>query len=137
MANCVANGWQPSLSIALDNIVSSHRINALMADFYRHVDNVELIVRIEVFNGVWGALATGRADIAIGATTAVPVGGEFSERQEPSVRIGDLAERRPPEGVVAVRGHVLPVEQIRYRRGQQQMRIHPIRSAQAHRRIRR
>lgn len=76
----VANGWQPSLSIALDNIVSSRRIDALMADFYRHFDNVELIVRIEVFNGVWEALATGRADIAIGATTAVPVGGEFRFR---------------------------------------------------------
>jgi DNA-binding transcriptional LysR family regulator len=81
----VANGWQPSLSIALDNIVSSHRINALMADFYRHFDNVELIVRIEVFNGVWEALATGRADIAIGATTAVPVGGEYSFRDMGSI----------------------------------------------------
>jgi DNA-binding transcriptional LysR family regulator len=81
----VANGWQPSLSIALDNIVSSKRINALMADFYRHFDDVELIVRIEVFNGVWEALATGRADIAIGATTAVPVGGEFCFRDMGSI----------------------------------------------------
>jgi DNA-binding transcriptional LysR family regulator len=92
----VANGWQPSLSIALDNIVSSHRINALMADFYRHFDNVELIVRIEVFNGVWEALATGRADIAIGATTAVPVGGEFSFRDMGSIEWAFLASPQHP-----------------------------------------
>ncbi|CAB3785925.1 putative HTH-type transcriptional regulator YahB [Paraburkholderia caffeinitolerans] len=96
----VANGWQPSLSIALDNIVSSHRINALMADFYRHFDNVELIVRIEVFNGVWEALATGRADIAIGATTAVPVGGEFSFRDMGSIEWAFLASPHHPLGDV-------------------------------------
>ncbi|MFD1556918.1 DNA-binding transcriptional activator PunR [Paraburkholderia silviterrae] len=92
----VANGWQPSLSIALDNIVSSHRINALMADFYRHFDNVELIVRIEVFNGVWEALATGRADIAIGATTAVPVGGEFCFRDMGAIEWAFLVSPNHP-----------------------------------------
>ncbi|MFV7772561.1 DNA-binding transcriptional activator PunR [Shewanella marisflavi] len=73
----VANGWQPTLSIALDNIVRADKISNLIADFYRHFDNVELIIRIEVFNGVWEAIATGRSDIAIGATTAIPVGGDY------------------------------------------------------------
>lgn len=49
----VANGWQPTLSIALDNIVRADRISVLIADFYRHFTDVELIIRIEVFNGVW------------------------------------------------------------------------------------
>jgi DNA-binding transcriptional LysR family regulator len=73
----VANGWKPSLSIALDNIARTDRVHALIADFYRQFQDVELIIRIEVFNGVWEALATGRSDIAIGATTANPVDGAF------------------------------------------------------------
>ncbi|MBB1270079.1 DNA-binding transcriptional activator PunR [Shewanella sp. SR44-3] len=73
----VANGWKPSLSIALDNIVRTDSVHALIADFYRQFQDVELIIRIEVFNGVWEALKTGRSDIAIGATTANPVGGTF------------------------------------------------------------
>ncbi|QYK03455.1 DNA-binding transcriptional activator PunR [Shewanella zhangzhouensis] len=76
----IANGWQPTLSIALDNIVRADKISVLIADFYRHFQDVELIIRIEVFNGVWEALATGRSHIAIGATTAIPVGGVFQYR---------------------------------------------------------
>lgn len=89
----VANGWQPSLSIALDNIVCADRISVLMADFYRHFNDVELIVRIEVFNGVWEALATGRSDIAIGATTAVPVGGEFQFKEMGSIEWAFLVSK--------------------------------------------
>lgn len=73
----VANGWQPTLSIAFDNIVRADKISTLIADFYRTFKNVELIIRIEVFNGVWESIATKRSDIAIGATTAIPVGGDF------------------------------------------------------------
>ena len=73
----VANGWQPTLSIALDNIVRADRISVLIADFYRQFNDVELIISIEVFNGVWEALASGRCDVAVGATTAIPVGGFY------------------------------------------------------------
>ncbi len=76
----VANGWQPTLSIAFDNVVRADKISVLIADFYRNFDNVELIIRIEVFNGVWESIANGRSDIAIGATTAIPVGGEYHFR---------------------------------------------------------
>ena len=76
----VANGWQPSLSIAIDVIVCAERMNDLIADFYRNFNNVELIIRMEVFNGVWESLSTNRSDIAIGATSAVPVGGEFKSK---------------------------------------------------------
>ncbi|MBY5992886.1 DNA-binding transcriptional activator PunR [Ferrimonas balearica] len=77
----VANGWQRSLRVALDNVVKADRITALVRDFYAAFDDAELILSIEVFNGVWDALAEGRADIAIGATTAVPVGGDFGYRE--------------------------------------------------------
>lgn len=51
-----------------------------MVDFYRAFPDTELLIQGEVFNGVWDALADDRADVAIGATSAVPVGGRFSFR---------------------------------------------------------
>ncbi|USD38992.1 MULTISPECIES: DNA-binding transcriptional activator PunR [Ferrimonas] len=76
----VANGWQHTLRLALDNVVKPLRITALVRDFYRQFDDAELVISMEVFNGVWDALADGRADIAIGATSAIPVGGDFGFR---------------------------------------------------------
>ncbi len=52
----------------------------MIVDFYRHFDDVELIVFQEVFNGVWDALADGRVELAIGATRAIPVGGRYAFR---------------------------------------------------------
>ncbi|MCL1065552.1 LysR family transcriptional regulator [Shewanella olleyana] len=92
----VANGWQPTLSIALDNIVRADRISVLIADFYRHFSDVELIIRIEVFNGVWEALATGRSDIAIGATTAIPVGGVFQYKDMRDIEWAFLVSKNHP-----------------------------------------
>ena len=76
----VANGWCESVTVALDNIVREQQVNQLVRDFYRTFSDVELHLTMEVFNGVWDALADGRADIAIGATTAIPVGGNFAHR---------------------------------------------------------
>ena len=76
----VANGWRGQLNIAVDNIVKPQRSRQMVVDFYRQFPDVELHVRHEVFNGVWDALADGRADIAIGATRAVPVAGSFAFR---------------------------------------------------------
>ncbi|MCP4955354.1 MAG: LysR family transcriptional regulator [Photobacterium aquimaris] len=76
----VANGWSQNVSVALDTVVRQSRVNMLVRDFYEHFPDVELHLTMEVFNGVWDALADGRADIAIGATAAVPVGGSFDYR---------------------------------------------------------
>ncbi len=77
----IANGWRGHLSIAVDNIVKPQRTRQLIVDFYRHFSDVELRVsQPEVFNGVWDALADGRAEMAIGATQAIPVGGGFAFR---------------------------------------------------------
>ncbi len=48
--------------------------------FYQTFDFAELRINMEVFNGSWEAIAQGRADIVIGATAAVPVGGDFEVR---------------------------------------------------------
>ena len=76
----VANGWQKSISVSLDNIVREDSVNQLVRDFYNQFPDIELLLTMDVFNGVWDALSDGRADIAIGATTAIPVGGNFSFR---------------------------------------------------------
>ncbi|WP_434926347.1 DNA-binding transcriptional activator PunR [Shewanella sp. HL-SH2] len=92
----VANGWQPTLSIALDNIVRADKISSLIADFYRHFDDVELIIQIEVFNGVWESLASGRSMVAIGATTAIPVGGVYQYRDMKDIEWAFLVSKNHP-----------------------------------------
>ena len=76
----VANGWQSSVSIALDNVVHEASVNQLVSDFYQAFPDVELLLTMEVFNGVWDALVDDRADIAIGATAAVPITGGVAYR---------------------------------------------------------
>ncbi|ENF6038316.1 DNA-binding transcriptional activator PunR [Citrobacter amalonaticus] len=76
----IANGWRGQLPIAVDNIVRPERTRQLIVDFYRHFDDVELLVFQEVFNGVWDALSDGRVELAIGATQAIPVGGRYTFR---------------------------------------------------------
>jgi DNA-binding transcriptional LysR family regulator len=76
----VANGWRGQLNVAVDRIVKPERARRLVTDFYRTFPDTELIIHSEVFNGVWDALVDGRADVAIGATRAVPTGGRFSFR---------------------------------------------------------
>lgn len=76
----IANGWRGHLAIAVDNIVKPERTRQMIVDFYRHFSDVELRVSQEVFNGVWDALADGRAEMAIGATRAIPVGGRYAFR---------------------------------------------------------
>ncbi|CAI1891612.1 DNA-binding transcriptional activator PunR [Serratia plymuthica] len=82
----VANGWRGQLKIAVDIIVKPQRCRQLVLDFYRQFPDVELLVQPEVFNGVWDALVDGRADMAIGATRAVPVGGGFAFRDMGDMR---------------------------------------------------
>ncbi|MCU8456392.1 LysR family transcriptional regulator, partial [Vibrio vulnificus] len=72
-----AQGWQSTLKLTLDNVVKLDKLKPLVEDFYREFDFAELQINMEVFNGSWEAIAQGRADIVIGATSAIPVGGDF------------------------------------------------------------
>ncbi|MCE7622325.1 DNA-binding transcriptional activator PunR [Vibrio fluvialis] len=75
-----AHGWQKTLKVTLDNVVKLDRMKPLVEDFYRTYEFAELQINMEVFNGSWEAISQGRADIVIGATSAVPVGGDFEVR---------------------------------------------------------
>ncbi|WP_100753476.1 DNA-binding transcriptional activator PunR [Vibrio salilacus] len=75
-----AHGWQSTLKLTLDNVVKLNKLKPLVEDFYREFEFAELQINMEVFNGSWEAIAQERADIVIGATAAVPVGGDFEVR---------------------------------------------------------
>ncbi|MGF1698328.1 LysR family transcriptional regulator [Vibrio lamellibrachiae] len=72
-----AHGWKTTLKLTLDNVVRLDKMKPLVEDFYATFEFAELQINMEVFNGSWEAISQGRADIVIGATSAVPVGGEF------------------------------------------------------------
>jgi DNA-binding transcriptional LysR family regulator len=110
----VANGWSESVSVALDNVVRQSRVNTLVRDFYNAFPDVELHLTMEVFNGVWDALADGRADLAIGATTAVPVGGPFTYRD-----MGTLAWK-----FVVSKNH--PLAQVSHKLTEQELVHYPV-----------
>ncbi|WP_136487708.1 DNA-binding transcriptional activator PunR [Vibrio sp. H11] len=75
-----ARGWQATLKVTLDNVVKLDPLKAMIEEFYRRFEFAELQINMEVFNGSWEAIAQGRADVVIGATSAVPVGGDFEVR---------------------------------------------------------
>jgi len=76
----VAHGWQSTLKLTLDNVVKLDKLKPLVESFYQEFEFAELQINMEVFNGSWEAIAQERADIVIGATSAVPVGGDFEVR---------------------------------------------------------
>lgn len=75
-----AHGWQKTLKLTLDNVVKLEKMKPMIEAFYEKFEFAELQINMEVFNGSWEAIAQGRADIVIGATSAIPVGGDFEVR---------------------------------------------------------
>lgn len=63
----IAGGWEAELRIALDAIIPAERLFPLLKEFYAAGHPTRIRIAGEVLGGTWDALATGRADIAIGA----------------------------------------------------------------------
>ncbi|TFH90808.1 DNA-binding transcriptional activator PunR [Vibrio ouci] len=76
----VAHGWQSTLKLTLDNVVKLDKLKPMVESFYQQFEFAELQINMEVFNGSWEAIAQERADIVIGATSAIPIGGDFEVR---------------------------------------------------------
>lgn len=57
------------------------QMKPMIEAFYQTFQHAELQINMEVFNGSWEAIAQGRADIVIGATAAIPVGGDFEVKE--------------------------------------------------------
>ncbi len=76
----VARGWESELRIALDTIVGIDRIFGIVEEFYAQGTGTRLRFLHEVLGGTWDALASGRADLAIGAPGDAPAGRSYSVR---------------------------------------------------------
>lgn len=63
----VADGWEAELRIALDAVIPTERVFPLLKRFYAAGCGTQIRLTCEVLGGTWDALATGRADLAIGA----------------------------------------------------------------------
>lgn len=75
----VATGWESELRIAIGDLVNLEAVLELIKLFYQQGNGTRIRIMQEVFGGTWDALASGRADLAIGAPGSGPAGGGFSK----------------------------------------------------------
>jgi DNA-binding transcriptional LysR family regulator len=76
----VATGWEAELRIAYDGILPAAAMLQLAQNFYSQNSDTRLRFSNEVLGGCWDALASGRADLAIGASGEGPSGGGYQTR---------------------------------------------------------
>jgi len=76
----VAKGWESELRLAVDTVIGLDAIFALASEFYEGESGTRLRVMQEVLAGTWDALASGRADLAIGAAGDVPSGRSYATK---------------------------------------------------------
>ena len=76
----VAKGWESELRIAVDTVVRVEKLYRLLEDFYREATGTRVRIAAEVLGGTWDALASGRADLAIGASGEPPAGRNYATR---------------------------------------------------------
>ena len=74
----VATGWESELCIAIGDLINLQAMLELTGLFYQEDNGTRVRIMQEVFGGTWDALASGRADLAIGAPGFGPSGGGFS-----------------------------------------------------------
>jgi DNA-binding transcriptional LysR family regulator len=67
------SGWEPLLTICIDNIMNYEPLYTLIAEFQQFHPHVEIKLVEETFGGTFDALNSGRADIAIGTPEDIDV----------------------------------------------------------------
>lgn len=75
------------LAIAVDAVIPIERLHPLLQRFYAAGHGTRLRLTHEVLGGCWDALATGRADLVIGAPGDMPARGGISTRPLGEVRL--------------------------------------------------
>lgn len=76
----VAKGWESELRIAVDTVIGVEKLYRQLEDFYREATGTRLRLSSEVLGGTWDALASGRADLVIGASGEPPAGRNYATR---------------------------------------------------------
>jgi len=82
----VATGVETNITIAVSDLLNIEALHSLLASFYQQNFGTRVKLTQEVFGGTWDAIATGRADIAIGAPADPPIGGGYHTKL-----LGDVA----------------------------------------------
>jgi DNA-binding transcriptional LysR family regulator len=76
----VAKGWESELRIAVDTLIGIDKLYGIVSEFYEQQSGTRLRLSHEVLGGTWDALASGRADLAIGAGGDAPSGRSYVTR---------------------------------------------------------
>jgi DNA-binding transcriptional LysR family regulator len=74
----LATGWEPELVLSIDNLIGFAALVPVLYDFYALQAPTRLKITEEVLGGSWDALASRRADLAIGAHGDPPSGGGYA-----------------------------------------------------------
>ena len=73
----IATGWEPRLTITVDQVVPMSPLMKQVEDFLEVAPQTILNIRREAAAGSWDSLASGRADLIVGAPVAVHFGEGF------------------------------------------------------------
>jgi DNA-binding transcriptional LysR family regulator len=76
----IATGWEAELRIAVGDLIPIDWLYPLCQDFYSQRQGTRLRLSTEVLGGTWDALASGRADLVVGAAGDAPAGGGYTTR---------------------------------------------------------
>ncbi len=137
----VATGWEAELRIAYDDIIPERAILSVAREFYLQQCGTRLRITAEILEGSWDALASGRADLAVGAPGDVPPGGGYATHPlgavdwlfavAPGHPLADAAEALSPDTLLAHRAVVvadssrnLPPRSVGLLSGQDTLTVH-------------
>jgi DNA-binding transcriptional LysR family regulator len=70
-------GWEEEIFIVVDDIISIPKLYPLLELYYKECTLTKLHITAEILSGCWDALASGRADLAIGVSGDAPTSNEF------------------------------------------------------------
>lgn len=76
----IAQGWEPSLNIAIDSILDIAPILEILSQFLNNHPTIEINIFEEVMMGSWEALIEDKVDIVIGAPEPAPTNKGLSVR---------------------------------------------------------
>lgn len=79
-AQGIQRGWESELCICLDEILPFESLWPYVRSFYEMETITRLRLSTEVLGGVWDALITGRADLAVGAVGEPPHAANIAAR---------------------------------------------------------
>lgn len=83
----VARGWESELRVAIDTVIGAARLYRCLEEFYMQESGTRVRLSTEVLGGTWDALASGRADLAVGASGDPPSGRNFATQPLGRIRM--------------------------------------------------